>query len=142
VKNCYGWGGTSNPSASGQAFLSEESLIHAITVVNQGISDLNSHIGKFRGRKGGRLLKLPCIANVELAVISDLGVLHLSHQGIIDLCPEIMFQGISSCRSLLKQKGLGSPRSCIWRNRRLQKGKSSMKKHLPLVFSCKIYSDI
>jgi hypothetical protein len=120
------------------SFLSEESLPHAITVVSQGISDLNAHIGKFRGRKSGRLLKLPCVTNVVLAVISDLGVLHLSHPGIIDLRPEIMFQGISSCRSLLKQKRLGSPRSCIWRNRRLEKGKFSMKEHLPSVLSCKI----
>jgi hypothetical protein len=95
------------------SFLSEESLLHANTVASQGTSDLNAHIKKFRGRKSGRLLKLPCITNVELAVISDLGVLHLSHPGIIDLCPKIMFQGISSCRSLLKQERLGSPRSCI-----------------------------
>jgi hypothetical protein len=111
-------------------------------MANQGILELNVHIGKFRGRKSGRLLKLPCVTNVELAVVSDLGVLHLSHQGIIDLRPEIMFQGISSCRSLLKQKGLGSPRSYIWRNKRLQKGKSSLKKHLPSVLSCKIWSNI
>jgi hypothetical protein len=60
------------------SFLSEESLLHAITVASQGISDLNAYIGKLRGRKSGRLLKLPCVTNVELAVISDLGVLHLS----------------------------------------------------------------
>jgi hypothetical protein len=101
------------------SFLSEESLSHAITVAREGTSDLNALISKFRGRKSGRLLKLPCVTNVELVVISDLGVLHLSHPGIIDLCPEIVFQGISSCRSLLKQERLGSPRSCIWRNRRL-----------------------
>jgi hypothetical protein len=124
------------------SFLSEESLLHAITVASQGISDLNAYIGKFRGRKSGRLLKLPCVTNVELAVISDLGVLHLSYPSIIDLRPEIMFQGISNCRSLLKQKGLGSPRRCIWRNKRLKKGKSFMKKHLPSVLSCKIWSDI
>jgi hypothetical protein len=73
--------------------------------------------------------------------ISDLGVLYLRHPGIIDLHPEIMSQGISSCRSLFKQKRLGSPRSCIWRNRRLQEGKSPMKKHLLSVPSCKIWSD-
>jgi hypothetical protein len=84
---------------------------------------------------------LPYVTDVELAVISDLGVLHLSHPDIIDLRPEIMFQGISSCRSLLKQKRLGSPRSCIWRNRRLQKGKSPMKEHLLSISSCKILSD-
>jgi len=37
--------------------------------VSQGTSDLTAHIGKFRGRKSGRLLKLPCVTNVELAVI-------------------------------------------------------------------------
>jgi hypothetical protein len=114
------------------SFLSEESLLHAIIVASQGTSDLNAHISKFRGRKSGRLLKLPCLTNVELAVISDLGFLHLSYQSIIDLRPEIMFQVISSCRSLLKQERLRSPRSCIWRNRRLQEGKSPMKEHLPL----------
>jgi len=124
------------------SFLSEESLLHAITVVSQGISNLDAHIGKFRGRKSRRLLKLPRVTNVELAVISDLGVLYLSHPDIIYLLLEIMFQGISSCRSLLKQKRLGSLRSCIWRNRRLQKGKSSMKEHLLSVLSCKIWSDI
>jgi len=66
----------------------------------------------------------------------------LNHPSIMDLRPEIMFQGISSCRSRLKQKGLGSPRSCMWRNRRLQKGKSSMKEHLLSVLSCKIWLDI
>jgi len=45
---------------------------------------------------------------------------------------------ISSCRSLLKQERLGSPRSCIWRNRRLQEGKFPVKEHLLLVLSCKI----
>jgi len=69
------------------SFLSEESLPHAITVASQGISDLNAHIGKFRGRKNCKHLKLPCATNVELAVISDLGVLHLCHLGIIDLHP-------------------------------------------------------
>jgi len=39
---------------------------------------------------------------VELVVISDQGVLHLSLPSIIDLRPEIMFQSFSSCRSLLK----------------------------------------
>jgi hypothetical protein len=52
---------------------------------------------------------------------------------VIDLRPKIMFQSFSSCRSLLKQKRLGSPR-------RLQQGKSPMKEHLLLVLSCKIWS--
>jgi hypothetical protein len=47
----------------------------------EGISEVEG------GRKSGRLLKLPCVTNVELSVISDLGVLHLSHPGIIDLRP-------------------------------------------------------
>jgi hypothetical protein len=111
-------------------------------MASQGISDLNAHIGKFKGRKIRRLLKLQCVTNMELVVISDLNVLYLRHPGIIDLHPEIMFQDISSCKSLLKQKRLRSPRSCIWRNRRLQKGKSSMKKNLQSVLSCKIWSDI
>jgi hypothetical protein len=110
-------------------------------VVSQGTSDLTAHIGKFRGRKSGRLLKLPCVTNVEFAVIWDIGVLYLSHPGIIDLHPEVMFQSISSWRSLLKQKRLGSPRSYIWKNRRLQEGKSPMKEHLLSVPSCKIWSD-
>jgi hypothetical protein len=41
---------------------------------------------------------------------------------------------LQSCRRLLKQKRLGSPR-------RLQQGKSSVKEHLPPVLSCKIWSD-
>jgi hypothetical protein len=51
------------------SFLSEESLSHAITVATQGTSDLTAHISKFKGRKSGRLLKLSCVTNVELAVI-------------------------------------------------------------------------
>jgi hypothetical protein len=54
------------------SFLSEESLSHAITMTSQGTSDLTAHISKFRGRKSGRLLKLPCLSNVELAVVSFL----------------------------------------------------------------------
>jgi len=40
---------------------------------------------------------------VELTFMSDLGVLHLkrSHPGVIDLLPEILFQGTSSSKSLL-----------------------------------------
>jgi hypothetical protein len=34
------------------------------------------------------------------------------------------------------------PKKLIWRNKRLQKGKSSMKKHLSSVLSCKIWSNI
>jgi hypothetical protein len=108
------------------SFLSEESLSHAITVASQGTSDLTVHIDKFKGRKSGMLLKLPSVTNVELAVMSDLSVLHLTHPGSIDLRLEIMLQGISSCRSLFKQKRLGFPKSCIWKNRRLQKAKSVM----------------
>jgi hypothetical protein len=118
------------------SFLSEESLSHAITVVSQDTSDLSAHIGK--GRKSGRLLKLPCVTNVELAVMSDLSVLHLSHPGSIDLHPEIILQGISSCRNLFKQKRLRFPKSCIWKNRRLQKAKSVIKEIFLLVLSCKI----
>jgi hypothetical protein len=66
-------------------------------------------------------------------------VLHLSHPGSIDLCPEIILQGISSCRNLFKQKRLGFPKSCIWKNRRLQKAKSVMKEILLQVLSCKIW---
>jgi hypothetical protein len=51
------------------SFLSDESLSHAIIVASQATSDLTAHISKFRGRKSGRLLKLPCVTNVELAVI-------------------------------------------------------------------------
>jgi hypothetical protein len=120
------------------SFQSEESLSHAITVASQGTSDLTAHIGKFKGRKSGRLLKLPCVTNVELAVISALSVLHLSHPGSIDLHPEIILQGISSCRNLFKQKRLGFPKSCIWKNRRLQNAKSIMKEILLSVLSCKL----
>jgi len=59
------------------SFLSEESLPHAIIVVSWGISDLNAHIDKFRGRQVGRLLKLLCVTIVELTVMSDQRVLHL-----------------------------------------------------------------
>jgi hypothetical protein len=99
-----------------------------------GTSDQIAHIGKFSRRKNGWLLKLRCVTNVELAVISDQGVLHLSLLSIIDLRPEIVFQSFNSCRSLLKEKRLGSPR-------RLQEGKSPLKEHLLPVLSCKIWSD-
>jgi hypothetical protein len=51
------------------SFLSKESLSHAINVASQSISDLTVHIGKFKGRKSGRLLKLSCVITVELAII-------------------------------------------------------------------------
>jgi hypothetical protein len=51
------------------SFLSEESLSHAVTVASQGTLDLTAHISKFKGRKIGRLLKLPCVTNVEVAII-------------------------------------------------------------------------
>jgi hypothetical protein len=90
-------------------FLSEESFSYTITMASQGTSDLNALIS---------------IGDTwELAVISDLGVLHLSHQGIINVRPEIKFQGISCCKSLLKQERLGSLRSCVWRNKRLQEAR-------------------
>jgi hypothetical protein len=94
------------------SFLLEESLPHAIIMVSLGTSNLNVHIGKFLGRQIGRLLKLPCVTNVELAVMSGLGVLHLkrSHPGIMDLYLEIPFQGISSSRSLLQQKKTWVPK--------------------------------
>jgi hypothetical protein len=97
---------------------------HVMTMVSLATSDLSAHIGKLRGRQIGRLLKLPCVTNVELAVMSGLEVLHLkrSHPGIMDLLPEVLFQGISSSKSLLQQRRFGSPRSLMWRNRRLQKG--------------------
>jgi hypothetical protein len=81
------------------SFISEEILSHAITMASQGTSDLTAHISRFKGRKSGRLLKLPCVTNVELAVMSDLSVLHLSHPGSIDLHSEIVLQGISSCKN-------------------------------------------
>jgi hypothetical protein len=85
------------------SFISEESLPHAITMVRSGTSDLNAYIDKVRGRQIGSLLKLPCVTNVELAIMSGLGVLHLkrNHPSIMDLLPEILFQGISSRKSLL-----------------------------------------
>jgi len=92
------------------SFLSGESLPHAITVASLDTSDQITHIGKFNRRENGWLLKLSCVTNVELAVISDQGVLHLSLPSIIDLRPKIMFQSFSSCRSLLKRKRLGSLR--------------------------------
>jgi hypothetical protein len=126
------------------SLLLKENLPHAITMVSLGISDLSALISKLIGSHIGRLLKLPCVTNVELAVMSSLGVLHLkrSHPGIMDLFPEILFQGISNSRSQLQQRRLGSPRSLMWRNRRLHKGKSSMKEHLLSVLSCEIWSDI
>jgi hypothetical protein len=96
-------------------------------------------MGKFKGRKSGRLLKLPCVTNVELVVMSDLSVLDLSHPSSIDLHPKIILQGISSCRNLFKQKRFRFPKSCIWKNRRLQKAKSVMKEILLPVLSCKIW---
>jgi hypothetical protein len=101
------------------SFLSEESLPYDITMASQGTSDLNAHIGKLRGRKSGKLLKLPCVTNGELV---DLGALLLSHPGIIDLHLEIMFQGISSYRSLLKQKRLGPQEAVYGRTEDCRKG--------------------
>jgi hypothetical protein len=46
-------------------------------VVSLGISGLGSLIGKLRGSYTDMLLKLPCVTNVELAVMSSPGVLHL-----------------------------------------------------------------
>jgi hypothetical protein len=95
------------------SFLLEENLPHSITVASSGTSDLSAHIGKLRGRQIGRLLELPCITNVELVVMSGIRVLRLkkSHPGIKDLIPKILFQGISSStKSVLQQKGLGSPK--------------------------------
>jgi len=101
---------------------SEESLPHAITVVSLGISDISALINKLKGSHTGRLLKLSCVTNVESAVMSGPGVLHLkrSHPCIMNLFPEILFQGISS-RGLLHQRRLGSPRNLIWRDQRLLK---------------------
>jgi hypothetical protein len=125
------------------SFLSEETLPHAITVVSLGISDLSALISKLRGSHTGRLLKLPCVTNVESAVMFGPGVLHLkkSHPSIIDLLPEILFQGISS-RGLLQLRMLGSPRNLIWRNQRLQKRKPSMKEHPLSALLCEIWSNI
>jgi hypothetical protein len=97
------------------SFLSEERLPHAITVVSLDTSDLSAHIDKLRRRHTGRLLKLPCVTNVELLVMFGLGFLHLkrSRPGIMDFLPEIPFQGISNSRSLLLQRRLGSPRSLM-----------------------------
>jgi len=97
------------------SLLLKESLPYAIIVVNLGISDLSALISKLWGSHTGMLLKLPCVTNVELAVMSGPGVLHLKriNLGIIDLFPEILFQGISSNRSLLQQRRLGSPRSLM-----------------------------
>jgi hypothetical protein len=97
------------------SFLSEESFPHAITVVSSDTSYLSAHIRKLKGRHTGRLLKLPCVTNVELAVMSGPRVLHLkrSRPGIMDLFPEIPFQGINSSRSLLQQRRLESPKSLM-----------------------------
>jgi hypothetical protein len=42
-------------------------------VVSLGISDLGALIGKLRGSYTGRLLKLPCVTNVELEVMFGQG---------------------------------------------------------------------
>jgi hypothetical protein len=49
---------------------------------------------------------------------------------------EILFQGISSSRGLLQQRRLGSPRNLMWRDRRLQIRKPSMKEHPLSALSC------
>lgn len=97
-------------------FLLEESLPHAITMVRSGTSDLNAHISKLRGRQIGRVLKLPCVTNVELTVMSGLGVLHLKRNqpGIMDLLPEIIFQGISSSKSLHSSKEDLGPQETLY----------------------------
>jgi hypothetical protein len=93
-------------------------------MVSLGILDLGALISKLKGSYTGRLIKLPCVTNVELVVMSGPRVLHLrgSCPGIMDLIPEILFKGISSSRGLLQQRRLGSPRDLMWRDRRLQKG--------------------
>jgi hypothetical protein len=80
--------------------------------MSQGTSNLTAHIGKFKGKKNGRLLKLPCVTNVELAVMSEQGVLHSSLPSILNHRPEIKSQSISSCRSLLSEKDLGPQEDC------------------------------
>jgi hypothetical protein len=122
----------------------EKSLSHAIIVVSLGISDLGALISKLRGSYTGRLLKLPCVTNVELAVMSSPGVLHLkrSRPGIMDLLPKILFQGISSSKGLLQQRRLGFPRNLMWKDQRLQKRKPSMMEHPLSALSCKIWLDI
>jgi hypothetical protein len=76
--------------------------------MSQGTSDLTAHIGKFKGRRNGRLLKLPCVTNVELVVRSDLSVLQLSHPGSIDLRPKIILQGSAAAEAYSGEKDLGS----------------------------------
>jgi hypothetical protein len=100
------------------SLLSEKGLPHAIIVVSSSTSDLSAHISKLKGRHTGRLLKLSCVTNVELEVMSGPRVLHLkrSRPGIMDLLLEIPFQGMSSTISLLQQRRLGSPRNLMWRN--------------------------
>jgi hypothetical protein len=73
--------------------LSKESFLLAIIVVSSNTPDLSDQIDKLRGRQIGRLLKLPSVTNVELAVMSSPRVLHLkrSHLGIMDLFQEILF---------------------------------------------------
>jgi hypothetical protein len=100
------------------------------------ISDLSSLISKLSGSHTGRLLKLQCVTNVESAIMSGPGVLHLKRSH-----PEILFQGISN-RGLLLQRRLGSPRNLIWRDQRLKKRKPSMKEHPLSVVSYEIWSDI
>jgi len=66
-------------------------------VVSSDKLDLSAHIDKLRGRQIGKLLKLQCVTNVVLAVMSSPRVLHLkrSHPGIMNLLPEILVEGIS-----------------------------------------------
>jgi len=73
-------------------------------VVSLGILVLGALIDNLRGSYTSRLLKLQCVTNVEFAIMSGSGVLHLkrSRPGIMDLLPKILFQGISSSRGLLQ----------------------------------------
>jgi len=77
-----------------------------------GTSDQIAHIGKFSRRKNGWLLKLPCVTNMELAIISDQGVLHLSLPSIIDLRPKIMFQSFRAAEDYSSKKDLGPQEDC------------------------------
>jgi hypothetical protein len=78
-------------------------------VVSLDISDLGAPIGKLRGSYTGRLLKLPCVINVELVVMSGLGVLHLwrSCPGIMDLSQKSYSKASAAVEAYSNKEGLG-----------------------------------
>jgi hypothetical protein len=117
------------------SLLLEESLLLAITVVSSDTSELSAHISKLRGIQIGRLLELPCVINVELAVMiqaswissqksySKVSATAKAYSSKEDLGPQEALCGeTEDCRYLElqlkkggqdKEDGTHSPKECV-----------------------------